>query len=41
MLRCNLVQKEKIDLKVGQMMGQISYRQAKKALIYKAFSCCI
>ena len=22
---------------VGQMMGQISYRQAKKALIYKAF----
>jgi len=25
-----LIQKEKIDLKVGQMMGQISYRQAKK-----------
>jgi len=34
-----LIQKEKIDLKVGQMMGQISYRQAKKSLDFKAFSC--
>ncbi|MDK7310423.1 hypothetical protein QP481_00395 [Streptococcus oralis] len=25
-----MIQKEKIDLKVGQMMRQISYRQAKK-----------
>jgi len=30
-----LIQKEKIDLKVGQMMGQISYRQAKKSLGYQ------
>ncbi|MFS9187369.1 hypothetical protein [Streptococcus infantis] len=32
-----MIQKEKIDLKVGQMMGQISYRQAKKALILRLF----